>query len=225
MNPRRLTFVALVLAVTSCSSVPTYLVGGGSDGGVIEAGMDAGAVYDGAPDGTRPCASKPDGGHFLWFLSDGTWNGALYGASGGVNQVDAKCQQVGRARWPNTNWKAYFWHHPTDHPSARLIDACEGWWSAPSNGPEYRVFARRDALSNKPEGEVNVTENGESITSGALQIWTGGNEKQAMDRCDNWTSAGGAFGTTGDPEDKLKWMDQGPRGCDAFAHIYCIEQP
>lgn len=204
-------FVAL-----SCSAIPNYRLG---DAAAPDSSSAAGD--------SSTCAKKPPGEYYRWFLSKGTRDGRLFGASGNVAVVDAVCQGAGEARWPGTRWRAYFWFDPNEHPADRLVEVCDGWFAEPDNAPRYRLFANKAALRDKPEGLPNVTEEGKRIESGALQVWTGGSAVLAGNRCANWSEiVNGAVGATGDPTTRERWMlDKDSRGCEAEGHLYCVEQP
>lgn len=218
------------LCVLACSALPSYkLVEDGGGPSVVDGGIDDGAVADASvlPDG-RKCFSKKDGDHFRFFMTEGGWDGALLARPDG-ERPDDLCRNTGATVWPGTHFRAYYWSTPTQHPSSQLSEPCDGWWTYVKGVGDHRVFPNRASLYGAPEGDINFTEKGEPVTTGALQVWTGGDELNVtvQARCGNWDQASGAIGTTGWPyPDRKRWMkDVVDRGCTAKGHLYCIETP
>lgn len=187
-------------------------------------------------EGHAPCNATCRWVGRLVFLSSKTYSGALGGTSG----ADLKCAALAQAAGLTDPNKYRAWVSDGTHaPLSRFTNV------SPSGVPyilrDGRIVAGDfpELLELGPRTGISVTEFGETVFG--RKVWTNtthlGEPFSPNNHCSEWTtSSEGSYALTGKNAIELEqgapwdawrnfrqWTNFVNRGCNEFAHLYCVE--
>ncbi len=187
--------------------------GAGGMGGAGAGGAGAGGAGAGGAGGA---AGK------RIFVTSNTYPG-YFGAmgmfAGGLGAGDAFCRTAAQSARLGGTWRAWLSDAATNAID-RITDV--GPWRRLDDAI---VFASKAGLGSPPLATIDRDESG-NVVPGTFSVWTGTKpDGTRATNCQSWTGGPpetGAYGTSGvmAPE----WTQGGTMLCEAFGHLYCIEQ-
>ena len=154
------------------------------------------------------------------FVTSQTFTGDL----GGVVGADAICQELACSAGLPGNYKAWL----SDSSSSPANDFDQGTAYSLVDGTAI-ASSFADLTDGSLQNPINKDENGVTITSGILNVWTNTNDdgtRRSSTDCQGWTSSSSSFaGTTGNASRKdTTWTFFSNLNCAVSARLYCFQQ-